>query len=269
MESFLIIDVSYFNFYRFYATKTWYTKAHQDEQIEKGYDWSQNQVFMRKYKKLYFDTMKKFIKKFKPNRIILARDCPRENIWRMSLFPEYKGTRDETYEKNQFMGGKVFKWTYENIIPELLKDSIYQQIKINHLEADDIIYLCCKKIRKKPSNVINIISSDHDLLQIIDSSFNINLYTANMKSYNNKAKGNADICNFLKAILGDSSDNIPKVFSGVGEKTAVKLYNDNKLLLTKFRKEPGTFEKYIKNRTLVDFKYIPEDLEVEHSKIFT
>ena len=269
MKSHLIIDVSYFNFYRFYATKNWYTKAHQDETFEKGYDWSQNTVFMQKFKKMYLSTLQKYIKKFKPNKIILARDCPRESIWRMAIYPQYKGTRDEAYEKNQFMGGKVFKWAYANIIPELLQNPLYQQIKIDHLEADDIIYLCCKKIRTDPSNVINIISSDHDLLQIIDSSFNIQLYTANIKCYNNKAKGNADICNFLKAILGDSSDNIPKVFNGVGEKTAIKLYNDYNLLVTRFRKEPDSFHKYTKNRLLVDFKYIPVELEKEHEKIFT
>ena len=269
LMNFLIIDVSYFNFWRFFATKLWYTKAHEDEQIEQGYDWTQNQVFMEKYKKMYFQTLKKYIKKFKPHKIILARDCKRQTIWRMNFYPEYKGTRDEIYEKKQFMGGKVFKYTYSDIIPELLKDPLFQQIKLDNAEADDIIYMCSQKIRKNPDNIISIISSDHDLLQIIDSSFNIKLYQGNLKTYNNKAKGNADISNFLKAILGDSSDNIPKVFSGVGEKTAVKLYNNPNLLLDKFRKNKESFNRYIINRLLVDFKYIPLEIHAELDKVFT
>ena len=266
--NFLAIDVSYFNFWRFYATKIWYTRSHEDETIEPGYDWSENTVFMEKYKKMYFQTLKKYIKKFKPHKIVLARDCPRKNIWRMNFYPEYKGTRDEIYKKNKFMGGKVFKWTYENIIPELLKDDIFQQIKIDNAEADDIIYFCCQKVRKNPDNIISIISSDHDLLQIIDSSFNIKLYQGNLKTYNNKAKGNADISNFIKAIVGDSSDNISKVFTGVAERTAVKLYNDPDMLLEKFRKNKGSFEKYVINRLLVDFKYIPVELKDELDKVF-
>ena len=89
-----------------------------------------------------------------------------------------------------------------------------------------------------------------------------------LKTYNNKAKGNADISNFIKAIIGDCSDNIPKVFNGVGEKTAVKLYNDTDMLLDKFRKNKGSFEKYVINRLLVDFKYIPIELSNELDKVF-
>ena len=259
--NYLLIDVSYFNFWRFYATKQWYMRAHQDEQIEDGYDWSENVIFMEKFNKLYFSTFDKYKKKFKPDKIILARDCSRKDIWRMKFFKEYKMNREEAYSKNKFMGGKVFKWAYENILPKLLENPLYTQIKLDNLEADDIIYLSCKQIRKNEDNKITIISSDHDLLQIIDKNFNIKLYTGNLKSYNNKCKGNKDICNFLKAILGDGSDNIPKVFKGVGEKTAIKLYNSNKLLLEKFKQNPSSFERYALNRLLVDFAYIPKHLE--------
>ena len=64
---------------------------------------------------------------------------------------------------------------------------------------------------------------------------------------------------FLKQYRG--SDNIPKVFKGVGEKTAIKLYNNNKLLLEKFKQNPSSFERYVLNRLLVDFAYIPKHLE--------
>mgnify|MGYP000252814311 CR=1 FL=1 len=50
----------------------------------------------------------------------------------------------------------------------------------------------------------------------------------------NKSKGNSDLDCFCKAILGDTSDNIPKVIKRLGEKTALKLYNDKDLLMKKF-----------------------------------
>ena len=105
LMNFLIIDVSYFNFWRFFATKLWYTKAHEDEQIEQGYDWTQNQVFMEKYKKMYFQTLKKYIKKFKPMlKIILARDCKRQTDLRMNFYPnikehEMKSKRNNLWEE--------------------------------------------------------------------------------------------------------------------------------------------------------------------------
>ena len=44
----LIIDTSYFNFYRFFATTNWYKCAHQDEIIEDGYEWVNNVEFWEK-----------------------------------------------------------------------------------------------------------------------------------------------------------------------------------------------------------------------------
>ena len=124
-----------------------------------------------------------------------------------------------------------------------------------------------KKILLADQNVnIIIISSDHDLLQIIDGNPNIELYTANIKCYNAKSKGNSDLDCFTKAILGDTSDNIPKVIKRLGEKTALKLYNDKDLLLKKFRDNPGSFKQYCLNRLLVDFRYLPIELEEYYSK---
>ena len=58
--------------------------------------------------------------------------------------------------------------------------------------------------------------------------------------------------------MGDSSDNIPKVFKRLGTKTMLKLYNDKTLLEKKFRENEGSFKRYCLNRTLVDFKNIPQ-----------
>ncbi len=264
MSSYLLIDTSYYNFYRYYATVQWYKNAHPDEDLDSINDWTINKIFMEKFEKMFLENIKKYKKKFNSNKIIFARDCPRENIWRMSFYPEYKQTREQLYNSpNKFKGGPVFKYCYDNIIPKLLnQDTI--QIKIPNLEADDIIYLSTKNIIKRNSDnpSINIISSDHDLLQILDEKNNISLFTANLKCYNDKSKGNCEKNNFMKAILGDNSDNIKKIFDKIGPKTAEKLYEDQTKLLKKFEEIPGSLQKFCLNKLLVDFNYIPNEFEI-------
>jgi len=267
MKNYLLIDLSYYNFYRFYATKQWYKNAHSEDQFEQGYDWSQNVIFMEKFKKMFLLNIAKYKKKFKIDKTLILKDCPRDNIWRVKLFADYKGTRKETYTKNKFMGGHVFKKCYENILPEIL-DEHTKLLKMDELEADDLIYLSTQKILKNDSNSnITIISSDHDLLQIIDENENIKLYTANLKLYNDKSLGTNDLDCFSKAIMGDPSDNIPKVFKRLGKKTMLKLYNDSSLLEKKFRENEGSFKQYCLNRTLVDFKNIPPKYLIKFNKM--
>jgi 5'-3' exonuclease len=254
----LIIDLGYYNFYRFYATKQWYKSANPDDKFEDGYDWSQNEVFWNKFFKMFISTIEKYIKKFKIDKVIIAKDCKRCTIWRTLLFKEYKANREENYKKTNFQGGKVFKKSYEKIIPELLKNDNFKMIKCKSLEADDIIAICVKKLKKNKNNNLWVVSSDHDLLQLIDE--NITLMDAKMKSYNHKSYGTPDKDVFMKVVVGDKSDNIPQVFKRVGVKTALKLYDDKKLLLAKFRDDKKSFERFCFNKLLIDFKYIPIDI---------
>lgn len=261
----LIIDLSYYNFYRYYATIQWYKCAHPEDNYEPGYDWSINVIFMEKFEKMFLNNITKFKKKFKPDKIILARDCPRKEIWRMGLYPGYKGTREASFKKNKFMGGPVFQFVYQNILQKILSDSC-KVYKVDNLEGDDLIYLSTQKILSTNQEaIISIISSDHDLLQIKDGSENINLYKANLKCYSDKSYGSADLDCFAKAILGDNSDNIPRVFNRCGKKTMLKLYEDKSLLEEKFKKEEGSKERYNLNRQLVDFSYIPKELQMKFS----
>jgi 5'-3' exonuclease len=255
----IIIDTSYFNFYRFFATTNWYKCAHQDEVIEDGYEWVENVEFWEKFKKMFLQTLQKFEKKFKPDRVIFARDCPRDKIWRVPHYPDYKSNREVNYTKNKFTGGPVFKKCYTDIIGPLIDNSKYYQFKVDELEADDIIALTTTKILdKNPDEIIKIISSDHDLLQLITPQ--VELYDAKMKCYNCKSLGckKKDIA--MKCIVGDASDCIPKIFNRVGNKTALKLIEDTDSLLKKFNENPGSFDLYSKNNLLINFDNIPEYL---------
>jgi hypothetical protein len=263
--SYLLIDLSYYNFYRFYAIKQWYTRAHPEDKFEDDYDWSKNTLFYEKFKKLYLETLSTFQKKFKPSKIILCRDCPRSTIWRMSIFSEYKGTRD--LNNKNFTGGKnIFEKIYSEIIPEILeKNKNMDMICAPQLEADDLIYLTIKNINESTTinkpEIIRVISSDNDLLQIVGEFDNVDLLDAKMKSYKEKAGKTRDETLLKKIILGDTSDNIPKAFKKVGEKTAQILIDNPEKLMDKLKEDKDGFEQFAKNKLLVDFHYIPEELQ--------
>ena len=263
---FLLIDTSYTLFYRFYATLRWYSLAHPEDKYPDDYDWIDNEIVKNMFGKKYFDGFKKIIKQYDitdESKIIFIRDCNRKDIWRNTFYDLYKANRDEIYgtdSSKPFKGGPFFKYAYDYIIPNLMKEKGCKTIKHDHLEADDIIYLTKNYIREQyPDEDIVIVASDCDLLQLIDEKTKI--VTLQNKLLNNKSKGDPKIDLELKIICGDKSDNINGCFKKCGEKTALKLIKDKGLLAEKFKKNPGSLDTYALNKILIDMENIPDKLK--------
>lgn len=262
---YLLFDVSYTIFYRFYATQRWYKFANRDEEFDKDYNWFNNIqfkiMFEKKYQEMFEDIVKKYIN-CENYKIILAIDCPRSEIWRNAFYAEYKSTRDSSDSNNI---GNYFKLVYDNIIPPILKQYNAEIMKYDNLEADDVIAITKNHIRNKNSTVpITIISSDTDLIQLIDMDTSV--VSLNNKLLNNKSCGDPKIDLEIKVISGDVADNIPKCFNRCGIKTATKLANDKNLLIDRFKKEQGSFDKYSLNKFLIDFNNIPEKFVIKIKK---
>ena len=72
---YLLLDAGFLNNYRYYATKIWFKNANPDDypEDELNYSWTENKVFLDKYRKMYKEYIKKMIKKFKikPENILL------------------------------------------------------------------------------------------------------------------------------------------------------------------------------------------------------
>ena len=115
---------------------------------------------------MYLDKIGKILKKYRVpyQNLLFVRDCPREDIWRYKIFPEYKGSRDAQYIKTGFNGGPVFKYTNETILPRLNAEHGFAGIiRINNAEADDTIAVIKTYLRTKyPELSILIVTSDHD-----------------------------------------------------------------------------------------------------------
>ena len=145
----LFIDMSYYIFYRFYALRNWYKRSQETElDVENVME---NELFIKKYQKIFIENIKKIQKKHNLENalIIFAKDCRRYNIWRNEYYSDYKKSRDD---KNKRFNKDIFIYTYENIVPELLKQNI-DIVTLDNAEADDVIAILKKKIREKYNNL--------------------------------------------------------------------------------------------------------------------
>ena len=145
-NEYLIIDGSYFIFYRVTALLIWWKNAHKDIPIDNPFE---NELFRKKYMETVESKIKELVKKNKLKNpiIIVGKDCKRNEIWRNDYIDKYKGTRVDCKETV----GPFFKLTYE----EKLFEKSGVNLVLNHakLEADDCIALYTKHLIKKDPDV--------------------------------------------------------------------------------------------------------------------
>ena len=168
------------------------------------------------------------IKKLEPDYVAVAWDKRGTNIRkRRELYPEYKAGRkpapDDFYQQIP-------------ILHELLDAFGWPLYEIDDYEADDIMGAFARQAESRGIETC-LITSDLDALQLISPMTkvyamknglrNIEEFTAEHfeKKYGIRTEQFLD----LKALKGDSSDNLPGV-PGIGEKTAVKLLQEYETL---------------------------------------
>ena len=166
------------------------------------------------------------VKKLNPTKVVVAWDSKSSTSKRRAIYPEYKAGRIKP--------GEDF-YTQIPLLKQLVQDLGWDFVEIDDYEADDLIGTLSKQADDAGDWETFIISSDLDMLQIVDS--NTHMWRI-LKGFSNieqinvaevEAKYGIKKSQFLdlKSLKGDASDNIPGV-PGVGEKTAAKLLNDFK-----------------------------------------
>ncbi len=107
----------------------------------------------------------------------------------------------------------------------------------NCFEADDIIGILAKKYSKEGIKV-DIVTSDKDLLQLVDKNINVHISKKGVSEMTEYREDNfASLTNGLKpsqikdlkGIMGDSSDNLKGII-GIGEKGAMTLLSEYETL---------------------------------------
>jgi 5'-3' exonuclease len=251
--NFVLIDGSYCIFYRYHALNVWWKHAKPSEEAIP----CESEIFKTKFRETFLSKIGEIDKKLgiEESVKIVGRDCPRSEIWRNRIHPEYKGTRKDCSKSV----GPFFAMTYgENLFKEA---GVHAEFGYPTLEADDCVAITTKYIRKSfPDAHVWIITSDTDYLQL--SEENVHIYSLQYKDLT-KAKscsGNPEQDLFCKIVAGDKSDNISAVFDKCGPKTATKFYKDRDMFDERLSELPESQKIYMRNSLLVDFANIPEKL---------
>jgi len=253
---FIFVDGSYFIFYRYFSLMTWWKNAHPEEILADPF---KNEVFVAKFRKTFSETIDKLPKnlgidkKVKP-LLFVGKDCPREQIWRMEIFKDYKANRANGVEDG-FMGGPFFKMAYKDA---LFKEGVV--LKHSTLEADDCIAISVKYILGMyPECEIYIIASDKDYLQLVEPRVKVFDLKYKNISEQKSSTGNSQKDLFCKIVMGDISDNIPSVIKKCGPKTAIKFYENPSHFEERLKNE-NAHDLFERNKILVDFSNIPKKL---------
>jgi len=217
----------------------------------------------------FTNMINKIILEEKPTYILVAFD--KGKTFRHEKYDFYKGGRGETPDelKVQFP-----------IAKELLTYMGIKYYEIDNYEADDIIGTFAKYCDNDPDFIGTIISSDKDLLQLISNDIDIKLLKQkDYIRYNRDsfyAEYGIEPINIidLKALMGDSSDNIPGV-KGIGEKTALKLLQEYKTLdgiyenidnikgATHDKLVSGRDDAYMSYEIATIYKDVPMDITID------
>ncbi|MBR5305488.1 MAG: DNA polymerase I, partial [Oscillospiraceae bacterium] len=169
----------------------------------------------------FLNILIKLEQEIKPDCVAVAFDL-KAKTFRHKMFDGYKaGRKGMPDELAQQMP----------VLRELLADLGYTIVTKEGFEADDILGTIAKSCSARGDECY-IATGDRDSLQLIDDNVHVALATTQM------GKGSTQIMDReavfekyglypeklidLKALMGDTSDNIPGV-KGVGEKTAVTL----------------------------------------------
>ena len=168
------------------------------------------------------------IKKLEPDYVAVAWDKRGTNIRkRRELYPEYKAGRkpapDDFYQQIP-------------ILHELLDAFGWPLYEIDDYEADDIMGAFARQAESRGIETC-LITSDLDALQLISPMTKVyamknglrNIEEFTSEYFEQKYGIRTEQFLDLKALKGDSSDNLPGV-PGIGEKTAVKLLQEYETL---------------------------------------
>ncbi len=172
----------------------------------------------------FLTILNKVLDEEKPTHLAVAFDLPTPTF-RHQLYDQYKGNREKAPDE------------FREQVPEikkLLADMEIPVITCEGYEADDILGTLAVQAQEAGMDVV-IISGDRDLLQIADGHIEIVIPKTRGGQTNYERYFPADVESAfgvtpdrfiqLKALMGDSSDNVPGL-PGVGPKTAAKMMQE-------------------------------------------
>ena len=172
----------------------------------------------------FVSMVNKIINEENPKYIAVAFDIGKN--FRKEQYDFYKEGRQQTPDELK---------AQMPIARKILDAMNIKHFELEPYEADDIIGTIVKMTEEDKDFASVIVSSDKDLLQLISEETEVKLLKQtgfiryDYKTFVDDYKIEPIRIIDLKALMGDSSDNIPGV-KGIGEKTALKLLQEYKSL---------------------------------------
>ena len=257
MKKFLLVDGNSLLFRAYYATA--FTRM-----LQTSYGKYTNAV-------VAFDNMMtNAIKDIKPDHILIAFDT-KDKTFRHQMFDDYKGHRSKAPEElvEQF-----------ETVRELIDAAGIERLEISGFEADDIIGSFSKQHNDKE---MIILTSDQDMLQLVDDNTTLllmkkgvsDMHKITMDNFEEEYEIRPDQVIDLKAMMGDSADNIPGI-PGIGKVTGLKLikkYDTLENLLANTSELKGKQKENVENNIEIakmskELATIKTDLQLDYNDDF-
>jgi 5'-3' exonuclease len=181
----------------------------------------------------FLKSLRAMINMHNPTKVILAFDGEKGSQSRKYLYRPYKANRSASKITNprSFRTAEEEKGSKNDQITRLvdyLRALPVTMVVCDNLEADDIIaHLCTHIYDTYPDSYTYIVSSDQDYMQRVNDR--VFLYSPIKQILYTEARVLEEYKihplnhNVFKALVGDSSDNLPGV-AGIGHKNVIKLF---------------------------------------------
>ena len=194
----------------------------------------------------------------KYGELVICHDAT--DYWRKDIFPQYKANRKKSMENSDVDWYEVFG-KLDKIRNEIKETFPYKNIRVDRLEADDVIATICKKYHEQEK--ILIVSNDKDFQQL-QRYPNIEQYSPIKKEFIKCEDPEQFLLEHI--IKGDYSDGVPNILSDddciidpekrqkpCGKKKIAEIISD----IDEWRRS----EKWKRNQTIIDFNCLPEEYE--------
>ena len=191
--------------------------------------------------------------------------CDSNNYWRKGVFPYYKSNRKKARDESGLDWGLIFS-TINQIKNEIRETFPYKVIEVSGAEADDVIAVLTKNHHTNED--ILILSSDKDFMQL-QKYPNVKQYSPSIERFISTDNPKGYVIEHI--VRGDRGDGIPNFLSADDvldlKKERQKSINSKKLAEW-ITQDPSVFlttetmkRGFARNQILVDFDYIPQDLQ--------
>ena len=296
----LFVDGGYFLFYRWYALVSYYRRReipNIEEAVAQNL--VTEEAVQALFTKRCVETLTELHRRYGPRHTtVLAMDGSREKLWRSKIYPSYKQGRKSlsALVRRMFaaatsaLAAVIDAHSHMHMVrlDEVEADDLL------HVGARLVLEPTTVQAREADGDhehgdheqdgghrSVMIIANDHDYLPLVDYDDHqddpcdhdshdghdrrghrrslIRLHDMRGACVRDKL-GCGESYLRMKLLLGDKSDNIPKVMTGCGPKTAQTLsqYAPAELKVFLDKKDPHAWSRYELNRQLIDNRMMPE-----------